>query len=225
MRQTFHEERSAPRRRASARRPAKDRPSALSRVFGLKRMSVLLLLGIGGVAAVGVPMNALFFQDGRHPAPLFSTHLPLAEKAEVAATPTPPARPAEISSASSARVEADAARPEAPRPAAKVERTKAEAAKAEKAEAGKNTTEKKHDLIGQLIGGGAPETESSGKNVLYAQRALVKLGYVLRADGVYGGTTRQAIEKFERDSGLPVKGELTPKVMRQLAARSGLARQ
>jgi len=197
-------------------------------VFGLKRMSVLLLLGIGGLAAIGVPMNALFFQDGRHPAPLFTTHLPDAvEKNDAAATPTPPARPTAIASA---RVEPEVAKPETPRPPAKVERTRSDAARTEKAEAarteaGRNAPEKKRDLIGQLLGG-APVVESPDKtNVLYAQRALLKLGYVVRADGVFGGTTRQAIEKFERDSGLPVKGDLSPKVMRQLAVRSGLARQ
>ncbi|MCC3247005.1 peptidoglycan-binding protein [Methylocystis sp. WRRC1] len=228
-RQSLPEERSAPRRRASAKRADKNRPSVLSRVFGLKRMSVLLLLGIGGLAAVGVPMNALFFQDGRHPAPLFSTHLPVAEKTETAAAPKPPVRPTEIAAT---RAEAEAAKPESPRPPAKVERTRTDAAKPEKAEVAKTevsktTTEKKRDPISQLLGGAAEKEAEAGpdKNVLYAQRALLKLGYVVRADGVFGGTTRQAIEKFERDSGLPVKGQLSPKVMRQLATRSGLAHQ
>jgi peptidoglycan hydrolase-like protein with peptidoglycan-binding domain len=52
---------------------------------------------------------------------------------------------------------------------------------------------------------------------------LAKLGYALHQDGVYGGTTRQAIEKFERSNGLPVKGELSPKILRLLGARAGVA--
>ena len=56
-----------------------------------------------------------------------------------------------------------------------------------------------------------------------AQKALLKLGFVLKPDGVFGGTTRQAIERFERDQGMPVKGDLTPRIMRMLAAESGVA--
>ncbi len=55
-----------------------------------------------------------------------------------------------------------------------------------------------------------------------AQRALIKLGYVLKADGVAGAATRQAIERYERDHKLPVRGELTPALMRQLSAASGV---
>jgi peptidoglycan hydrolase-like protein with peptidoglycan-binding domain len=58
--------------------------------------------------------------------------------------------------------------------------------------------------------------------VLFAQRALLKLGYVVRADGMLSSATRQALEKFERDIGLPAKGQITPKLLRQLAARSSL---
>jgi peptidoglycan hydrolase-like protein with peptidoglycan-binding domain len=58
-----------------------------------------------------------------------------------------------------------------------------------------------------------------------AQKALVRLGYVLRADGVFGVTTRQAIERYERDNKLPVRGELTPKLARELVAKSGLSGQ
>jgi peptidoglycan hydrolase-like protein with peptidoglycan-binding domain len=57
--------------------------------------------------------------------------------------------------------------------------------------------------------------------VLGVQRALVKLGFVLRPDGVNGAATRQALEQFERDHNLPSKGELTPKVLRELATQSG----
>jgi peptidoglycan hydrolase-like protein with peptidoglycan-binding domain len=51
----------------------------------------------------------------------------------------------------------------------------------------------------------------------------MKFGYVVRPDGVMGATTRQAIEKFEREHGWPAHGELTPKVMREIAAKSGLS--
>ena len=60
------------------------------------------------------------------------------------------------------------------------------------------------------------------KSVLVAQRALVKLGFVLNPDGVAGAATRQAIERYERDHGIPVHGKVTPPLMRQLSAETGI---
>lgn len=222
--QPLPDERATQKRRNAARPPARTRPSVLARVFSPRRMGVLLVLGIGGLAAVGVPMNALFFQDGRHPAPLFSARPPAADKNDVAAKPTPPARPSDIA----ARVESEPVKAEPTRAPAKTERARPEPARTEtnRTDIGKSAgAEKKRDPIGQLLSGGAATTDGPDKNVLAAQKALLKLGYVLRADGVLGGGTRRAIEKFERDNGLPAKGELTPKIMRQITARSGVARQ
>ncbi len=53
------------------------------------------------------------------------------------------------------------------------------------------------------------------------KRRLVKLGFVLKPDGVMGATTRQAIERYERDHHRVSNGELTPAVMRRLSAESG----
>ncbi len=60
------------------------------------------------------------------------------------------------------------------------------------------------------------------KLVLAAQRALVKLGFVLTPDGVAGATTRQAVERYERDHGRPVRGDLSRAIMRQLSAETGI---
>jgi hypothetical protein len=66
----------------------------------------------------------------------------------------------------------------------------------------------------------APEPRRA---VAAAQRALVKLGFVLEADGVAGPTTRQAIERYERDRGLPARGVLSPDLARRLGTESGVA--
>ena len=63
----------------------------------------------------------------------------------------------------------------------------------------------------------------TGARVQGAQKALVKLGYVLKADGVMGASTRQAIQLFEQARKLPVTGELSPRVVRELASQSGMA--
>ncbi len=95
------------------------------------------------------------------------------------------------------------------------------------------------DAIADLLNGGAPPAASVAqagtsvaapkpaappdKNVVAAQRALTKLGFAVPATGMAGPATRQAVEKFEKSRGLPVKGDLTPKVMRELASASGIA--
>jgi Putative peptidoglycan binding domain len=79
------------------------------------------------------------------------------------------------------------------------------------------------DPIGRLLGA---DPIGSGlepnKTILMAQRALQKVGYVVRPDGVMGATTRHALAQFERDRGLPVKGELSMRVRRELSTLSGL---
>ena len=59
--------------------------------------------------------------------------------------------------------------------------------------------------------------------MLAVQRALLKLGFVVRPDGEMGAVTRRALEQYERDRGLPVDGRLTPKLVRRLSAETGIS--
>jgi peptidoglycan hydrolase-like protein with peptidoglycan-binding domain len=55
------------------------------------------------------------------------------------------------------------------------------------------------------------------------QRALARLGYgPVRPDGRPGGETRAAVQRFERDRNLPVTGEISDRLVRELAAVSGM---
>jgi peptidoglycan hydrolase-like protein with peptidoglycan-binding domain len=65
----------------------------------------------------------------------------------------------------------------------------------------------------------------SGDLVLAGQRALARLGYGVKADGLMGAGTRQAIERFEQDRRLPVTGEFSGRTARELSALSGIAVQ
>jgi peptidoglycan hydrolase-like protein with peptidoglycan-binding domain len=56
--------------------------------------------------------------------------------------------------------------------------------------------------------------------VYRAQKALKQLGYNPGAlDGLWGGTTQRAIERFQRDKGLPVTGELDEKTKSALGIK------
>jgi peptidoglycan hydrolase-like protein with peptidoglycan-binding domain len=64
-----------------------------------------------------------------------------------------------------------------------------------------------------------------GDTVLAGQRALARLGYSVKVDGVMGSGTRQAIERFEQDRRLPVTGEFNARTVRELATASGITVQ
>ncbi len=168
-----------------------------------------LLFGVGAIATVGVPLNALYFQDGRHPAPFFVTSPKISE-------PTPPARSAEIAAP---RPEAAKTRQESARSTAPISAARVDPPKSQKQ---KPVETPKKDPIAQLLGSDAKAKGPAESDVLFAQKALLKLGYVVRADGRMTDATRKAIEKFEHDAGLPAKGAVTPKLLARLAARAGL---
>ena len=54
------------------------------------------------------------------------------------------------------------------------------------------------------------------------QRALNDYGYgPVKATGVYGAETVAAIQKFERDRKLPVTGQISTRLLRELATATG----
>lgn len=195
------------------------------------------LLILAGAALVGsVLVNALFLQKGRHPAPLF-----------VASSTSTPSQPVSFSAPpAQTRASADAPAAEPffapePMPASRLA-----------PQGGQSQTPPSQlqppvrpapvqkpaparieggDAIGALLRG-SPQASSphvaaqdpvQAKRIVAAQRALEKLGFQVVADGLAGPGTRAAIQKFERERDLPVTGELNPRTLRALAARSGVS--
>lgn len=196
------EGRGETRRGRGAKASAKAEKGPLTRLFGGRKRGIVFLC-LAGATAIGVPLNALYFQDGRHPAPLFRSFAPEPRAAAEAQAPLPPARPQAV---------AAPAQPPAIQPAPTAHAVAKPTAKPE------STQAEKRDAIGALLAPkkDALKTDEADKNVLAAQRALAKLGYALNADGRMGGATKQAIEKFERDNHLPVTGAVTPKLLHKL---------
>ena len=62
----------------------------------------------------------------------------------------------------------------------------------------------KPDPITDLLRNGRRRGQRQG-TVLAAQRALIKLGYDIKADGVLGEDTQRALRDFEKSHGLPVE--------------------
>ncbi len=72
----------------------------------------------------------------------------------------------------------------------------------------------RNDPIAQLL---APSPR-----VLAVQRALADFGYgQIKPTGVVGPDTATAIEKFERSHHLPVTGQVTDRLVRELSAMTG----
>jgi peptidoglycan hydrolase-like protein with peptidoglycan-binding domain len=60
------------------------------------------------------------------------------------------------------------------------------------------------------------------RQIVAIQRALSDYGYgPLKATGIYDADTRATIERFERDRKLPITGQISERVTRELVALTG----
>ena len=202
---------SVPAREAAARKPrtavaaavaAPAKPKAkrfawLPRTFG-GYVAILFV-----AALVGVVVNAVGLQHERHPAPLFRHD------------PAPP--PAPAPTAVAAPAPAPSALPSAePQPAAQGSPLDAPPTPVARPSNLSPTPSRKTDPINDLLHGAS--ASDGGKDLAAAQRALIKLGYDLHADGVMGGDTLRALHEFEKSHGLPASSEITPKLLAKLNA-------
>ena len=67
-----------------------------------------------------------------------------------------------------------------------------------------------------------PNADASSKRVLALQRALAEYGYgQIKPSGVVDGDTKAAIERFERERRLPITGQVSERVTRELGSVTG----
>jgi hypothetical protein len=199
---------------------------------GRRYLSVLASVFLGA-AMIAILLNALAWQKSRHPAPLFSharPAVPAKESRVVELSANPPVRPQQPAASGTQPHEKPIEKPPLETPMAGPSR-----------QAHVNTSPATtHDGISELLkeppalkAPPVPRTPpvkaersppAPSKPVMAAQRALVKLGFVLNPDGVAGTTTRRVVERYERDHGLPVRGVLTPALMRRLNMETSITR-
>ena len=68
----------------------------------------------------------------------------------------------------------------------------------------------------------ARPTRSGSRRVAAVQRALTEYGYgQLKPTGTVGPDTQAAISKFERERKMPVTGQISDRLVRELAAMIG----
>lgn len=208
-----------------------------------------LIGGVAAVAAVGtILVNALYLQPGPHPAPIFSVKSrPVsADQTASVVTVLPRPRPADLFSAKpdaavSARPRAelisDIQRELARRgfydgPVDGLPGPRTDTAIQDFAEAAglkpapeasedllrmlsRSTAKARPDPIGELL---VPPS----RRVTAVQRALNEAGYgPIKANGAIGPDTKTAIERFERERKLPITGQISDRLIRELSATTG----
>jgi hypothetical protein len=190
---------------------------------------------LGGVvaiaAATAILVNALFLQARPHPAPMLSgTSRPVAAT-NASAVPAPPTvRVPKREPAADAR-RADAM--PAPQPPVTVLPPARPATAPAASAAAPPTTatlpprhaEKSHpapSAQAPATPAHAPRPGAPSRRVLAVQRALTDFGYgQVKPTGVMSAETRSAIERFERERKLPVTGQISDRLTRELAAITG----
>ncbi|MBB4369072.1 hypothetical protein GGD63_001860 [Bradyrhizobium sp. cir1] len=189
------------------------------------------MAGLVAVAAIGaIVTNALFLQTGRHPAPMFGTVINLPAPSSVPlSNPMPRPRPVGADTsplepkATEFRVE--------PKPAERA----AEKPVEKPVEATASTPRAGNDPMTNLVKATTstppsairppapiPQQSPGARRIAGVQRALSEYGYGnLKITGTMGGETQSAIQKFEREHKMPVTGQVSDRLLRELAAAIG----
>jgi hypothetical protein len=191
-----------------------------------------MVAGLLAFAAVSaIIANALFLQAGRHPSPMFGTVTRMPVAASAPASPLPRPRPVEATARTTDPL------PSEPRV---VEVRSADPKIDAKSDA-------KNDAMTNLVKAtAAPQATPSNvarppasipaasrnetianqspaaRRVAAVQRTLTEYGYgQLKPTGTAGSDTQAAIQKFERERKLPVTGQVSDRLVKELTAMIG----
>ena len=218
-----------PRRRRSAKVAAieaEEERGLVLRIFLHSPKDMVAGL-IAAAAICAIVANALFLQAGRHPSPMFGSVVTLSAPQAAVANPLPRPRPI---------VEAEPPEPKL----VEVRVTDSRQVDPRNADA-KNADAKSPDAMTNLVvkSTSAPATtaasvlrppapipvaaQSAGaRRVAAVQRTLTQYGYgQLKPTGAVGSDTQAAISKFERERKLPVTGQMSDRLVRELTAMVG----
>jgi hypothetical protein len=194
-------------------------------------------------ATSAIIANALFLQTGPHPAPMFGSVVMIPQASSTVASPLPRPRPADADAlfSESRLAETRISEPRLPESRV-VEPRPVESKPTEFRTAEPKTAEPKAaDPLTNLVkatGAGptaslnvlrppapippAPGPTVGSRRVAAVQRALTEYGYgQLKPTGTIGPETQAAIQKFERERRIPVTGQLSDRLVHELAAAIG----
>jgi hypothetical protein len=237
-----------PRRRRGARAVAieADAERGLALRILLHSPKDTFAAALAFAAIVAIIVNALFLQTGHHPAPMFGSVIVMPQAAVLAPSPLPRPRPVEADTTAS-EPKPVVERPAVERPAVDIKpvlETKP-VLESKPVPEPKPVAEPKPaepraaDPLGNLVKATAvmppvstssiprppapiPFANSASRRVAAVQRALTEYGYgQLKPTGTVGTETQAAIVKFERERKLPATGQVSDRLVRELAAMVG----
>jgi hypothetical protein len=181
-------------------------------------------------AVTAIIGNAIFLQAGRHPSPMFGSSVtvplaapltsPLPKPRPLDATAQPDAKSLDARLLDSRSVDGKAApkavEPRGTDPIANVMKpaTPPPNSVAVARPPAPIPNAARHDPLGDLI--------VNSRRVAAVQRALTEYGYgQLKATGTVGSDTQAAIQRFERERKLPVTGQMSDRLVRELGTVTG----
>jgi putative peptidoglycan binding protein len=188
-----------------------------------------MIAGALAFAAVSaIIVNAMFLQAGRHPSPMFGAAVAVPAAVPAPASPLPRPRPVE---AATKAVDALPAEPKAAEPKTDFKSDfKSESKAADPMANLVKATAVPHTAPAAVARPPVPipasrnDPASSTRRVAAVQRTLTEYGYgQLKPTGTVGSETQAAIQKFERDRKLPVTGQVSDRLVHELAAMTGKA--
>jgi hypothetical protein len=185
-----------------------------------------MVAGLLAAAAISaIVTNALFLQAGRHPSPMFGATA--AGPVQPSANPLPRPRPVEAATRSIELTSADvkAAEPKAEPKSDEMKNlvTKATVPAAPAVAVVPPVAAPPAAVIRPPapVPVATPHT-AAGRKIAAVQRALTDYGYgQLKPTGLIGADTQAAITKFERDRKLPVTGQMSDRLVKELSTMTG----
>lgn len=178
-------------------------------------------------AVSAIVANALFLQAGRHPSPMFGSVVAI--PAAAPASPLPRPRPVEAAAPAESRIaepktsepktsEPKSAEPKLAEPKSSDPMTNLVA----KATAAPQAAPSNVARPPAPIPASRNDPAAGARRVAAVQRALTEYGYgQLKPTGTVGSDTQAAIQRFERERKIPVTGQMSDRLVRELTAVIG----
>ncbi|HTO63104.1 MAG TPA: peptidoglycan-binding domain-containing protein [Bradyrhizobium sp.] len=208
------------RKRAAAAITAPETKRGLAMRLFLRSPKDVVAGVLASAAIAAIVTNALFLQTGPHPAPMFGSFVISGANSAAIANLLPRPRPAEADVAEPKLTDAKPAEPRLAEPKSADQLANLVRSSTTGSVSSANVMRPPASVPLSPHGDSGPVTGS--RRVAAVQRALTEYGYgQLKPTGAIGPDTQAAIQKFERERKLPVTGQVSDRMVRELATVIG----